>query len=145
MFTIGEQVEYLGEGRGKYVAIVVSSDTQYTRCKFYSTGKDHDPEGKYYGEYSFKTSLFKSLGPPPPVLTPQEKVLKKIKHLDQQFKERQALKAKEKENAKKVDSESQVVSVQNGQRFGLFAVFLDEYIESERARTIRATTRGYSI
>lgn len=99
MFEIGEQVEYLGEARGKYKVIVVSSTPLETRCQFYSLGVNGYKEGHYFGSYSFPTSKFERMAPP---LTTEEKVLKKIKLLDQRFAERQAQKAKEKENANKV-------------------------------------------
>lgn len=131
MFEVGEEVEYLGEELGKYRAVVVQSSHFYTTCAFYSLGKGGDPIGKRYGEHTFSNDKFAKKEPP---LTKEQKVLKKIKYLEEQFAKRQAQKAKEKENA------SKNLSLQNEQYFIPRHFFNNEYITSERSRTISPPT-----
>lgn len=81
MFDVGEELEYLGEERGKYIAIVTKSNHRHTTCHFTTRSS-----GRIHGEYSFANFKYERKGPPP---TKEERVIAKCKSLTKRFKDKQ--------------------------------------------------------
>ena len=116
MFNVGDILEYLGEPEGRYTAVVTSSNETRTTCTFYSTGFFRSREKGYsYGDFTFPNSSYKLKEAFVP-LTIEEKVLKKIKLLDERYAKHMAEKKAKEKYTNAIRPKGKSITVQNEQQ-----------------------------